>query len=143
MIALATRDDMKRAIGMADGYAGQKIHEKTFVDWWGQMIERGLATVLYRESNGEMKEVIGILMFDSPFTGEKAATIGFWYVADFEEKSLARGLLFRRAYEFLKNMGCKTISCHPVLNTNFNGFSRFLQRQGFVPVEVQYKKEIT
>ncbi len=142
MIALATKEDMKRAIGKADGFAGHHIDEESFVNWWGKMIENGHATVLYRESEGQLKEAIGILLFDNPMTGKKSASISFWHVDFDEPPSLVKGLLFARAYAFLKAMNCHMVFCSPMLTFNFERFHKFLTQQGFRPTEVQYKKEI-
>lgn len=142
MITIATPEDMKRAIGLANGFASQKVDETTFVDWWSEMISKGLATVFYRENNkNELKEALGVLVFTHPLTGKKAATVTFWF-CDFEDTSLARGIMFRRAEEFMKSLGCQAMYVSALIDPRYQTVHNFLTTNGFVPLEVQFRKDI-
>jgi hypothetical protein len=138
MITIATPEDMRRAAGLANGFAGQTVYEPFFIDWWERMIKAGSATVFYRENGDQLKEALGVLIFDNPLTGEKHAALSFWF-CDLDEQSMATGILFLRAKEFIKAMGCKVFHASALLDSRFTKVHSFLIDSGFVPNELQFK----
>ncbi len=143
MITIATERDINRALGLANGFAGKPVDEATFIEWWRKAITNGLATVFTRTgSDDQLKEAIGVLVFKSPFDGAKTAAVSFWYTDQSEGTTMASGILFRRAEEFLKETGVKTLHCSAIFDGNFEKVDTFLKRSGFKPHEMQYSKTL-
>lgn len=145
MIRVANLDDLNRCIPAArnffesSGRAG--FNPEAFIKAWTLLIGEDAGFILGRFDSDEPREVIGIMCYPDPFTGNNTAQVGFWFVSA-EFGGLEGGMLFNSLLLELQRREVSSLFFAAQHNQRMHKVTNFLDRYGFDSVETVYRKDL-
>lgn len=144
MIRLATLADIPRIVELGSQSLLEGPYKKAAdrPDLTGQFARRvieHLGRVLLWEENGEITGLLGFIVSNHPYTGERTAQEVMWFVLK-ERRAGGAGIkLLWEAEEQARTMGAKTMQVTSPLETVASIYRRF----GYSFMETAFQKELT
>lgn len=143
MIRDATPDDIPRLIEMGSRFVRETVYASRLVidpaaltRTFGLLMSSDVGALFVSEKDGTVTGMIGLLVFEHPFTGELAAHELFWWV---EPEHRGQGLrLLRHAEQWAREAGAHHV--HMVAPTR--QVEQVYQRLGYTYLEAAYSKPL-
>ena len=149
MITVVRSDEVPATVDLATGVfsaiygdeGDSKFDAAHYASVWSDMIAKDKALICKRESEGVLREALGVMLFDDPATGEPSACVNFWYVAD-KARALEGGILFKWLQDTLCERGVRRLHLSCALGPRFHTMQSVLGSFGFDPVDVTFVKRL-